>query len=253
VVRRDFACSFCGKARREARKLVTGPRVFICEGCIDRACEQMKAASDAAPSPWFPFRNRPAGHELVEVLALVKREDDGTFAARTPDVPQAHAVGPTERAALEQLIEKTRRKWHQSRTGGIPVEQAAEAVTVAEPEQSQQPATPRLDRDDSTAWPFAQDARDTRTLLAVAETFARRGKIDEATERYWQVADLYEEQGFVQKAVAVLKNIEKLAPRDPRAARRLAALFRSIGMIQDAIAAEERATRLERETGTPDE
>jgi ATP-dependent Clp protease ATP-binding subunit ClpX len=29
-----FACSFCGKTQKEAKKLVSGPEVFICEECI---------------------------------------------------------------------------------------------------------------------------------------------------------------------------------------------------------------------------
>lgn len=30
----DLWCSFCGKHRREVRKLVAGPNVYICDGCI---------------------------------------------------------------------------------------------------------------------------------------------------------------------------------------------------------------------------
>jgi ATP-dependent Clp protease ATP-binding subunit ClpX len=29
----DFHCSFCGKRRREVKKLISGPRVFICDEC----------------------------------------------------------------------------------------------------------------------------------------------------------------------------------------------------------------------------
>ena len=28
-------CSFCGKSHAEVRKLVSGPGVYICDGCID--------------------------------------------------------------------------------------------------------------------------------------------------------------------------------------------------------------------------
>ena len=28
-------CSFCGKGQNEVRKLIVGPSVFICEGCVD--------------------------------------------------------------------------------------------------------------------------------------------------------------------------------------------------------------------------
>jgi hypothetical protein len=29
----DFHCSFCGRARKEVKKLVSGPMVFICDAC----------------------------------------------------------------------------------------------------------------------------------------------------------------------------------------------------------------------------
>ena len=35
----DFHCSFCGKRRREVRKLISGPRVFICNECVVRSRE----------------------------------------------------------------------------------------------------------------------------------------------------------------------------------------------------------------------
>ena len=28
-------CSFCGKSEREVDKLIAGPAVYICDGCID--------------------------------------------------------------------------------------------------------------------------------------------------------------------------------------------------------------------------
>lgn len=31
----DLRCSFCGKPRSEADKLIAGPRVYICNECID--------------------------------------------------------------------------------------------------------------------------------------------------------------------------------------------------------------------------
>jgi hypothetical protein len=32
---RDLVCSFCGKNQREVRKLIAGPKVYICDECID--------------------------------------------------------------------------------------------------------------------------------------------------------------------------------------------------------------------------
>jgi ATP-dependent Clp protease ATP-binding subunit ClpX len=36
----DFSCSFCGKRRREVRKLISGPRVYICDECVG-ACNEI--------------------------------------------------------------------------------------------------------------------------------------------------------------------------------------------------------------------
>jgi hypothetical protein len=33
----DFRCSFCDARRRDVRKLISGPRVFICESCVGDA------------------------------------------------------------------------------------------------------------------------------------------------------------------------------------------------------------------------
>jgi ATP-dependent Clp protease ATP-binding subunit ClpX len=49
----DFHCSFCGKRRREVRKLISGPRVFICDECVS-LCNDILAKQDAAERPKYP-------------------------------------------------------------------------------------------------------------------------------------------------------------------------------------------------------
>jgi ATP-dependent Clp protease ATP-binding subunit ClpX len=58
----DFHCSFCGKRRREVRKLISGPRVFICDECV-ALCNDIIAKEEAAERPRYP---RPK--EIVEEL-----------------------------------------------------------------------------------------------------------------------------------------------------------------------------------------
>ena len=41
----DFHCSFCGKRRREVRKLISGPRVFICNECVVRSRRDPRPAA----------------------------------------------------------------------------------------------------------------------------------------------------------------------------------------------------------------
>jgi ATP-dependent protease Clp ATPase subunit len=49
-------CSFCGKSDAEVLKLVAGPRVYICDGCVEVASRLMEGGSHddrphaAAPS-----------------------------------------------------------------------------------------------------------------------------------------------------------------------------------------------------------
>jgi hypothetical protein len=43
----DYHCSFCGKRRREVRKLISGPRVFICDECV-ALCVDILAKTKAA-------------------------------------------------------------------------------------------------------------------------------------------------------------------------------------------------------------
>jgi ATP-dependent protease Clp ATPase subunit len=35
AVRREYRCSFCGKAQTEVKTLVAGPGVFICDECVE--------------------------------------------------------------------------------------------------------------------------------------------------------------------------------------------------------------------------
>jgi len=49
----DLSCSFCGKSRREVRKLISGPKVFICDECVN-LCNEIIAREDGAPGQRFP-------------------------------------------------------------------------------------------------------------------------------------------------------------------------------------------------------
>ena len=49
----EFHCSFCGKQRREVRKLISGPRVFICDECV-ALCNDILAKEEAQERPKYP-------------------------------------------------------------------------------------------------------------------------------------------------------------------------------------------------------
>jgi ClpX C4-type zinc finger/Clp amino terminal domain, pathogenicity island component len=44
----DLACSFCGKGQKQAKKLVAGPSVYICDECID-LCKEILAEERDEP------------------------------------------------------------------------------------------------------------------------------------------------------------------------------------------------------------
>ena len=55
---RHLRCSFCGKSEAEVLKLVAGPRVYICDGCVEVASRLMEGGSHddrphtAGPTLW---------------------------------------------------------------------------------------------------------------------------------------------------------------------------------------------------------
>jgi ClpX C4-type zinc finger len=63
----DLRCSFCGKNRNKVRKLIAGPKVYICEECIDLcndiiAEEWEEDVKDKRPAgPSTPSRIQGAG------------------------------------------------------------------------------------------------------------------------------------------------------------------------------------------------
>lgn len=42
-------CSFCGHAQKQVKRLIAGPGVYICDGCIDR-CNDIIEEESSQPS-----------------------------------------------------------------------------------------------------------------------------------------------------------------------------------------------------------
>ena len=83
---------------------------------------------------------------------------------------------------------------------------------------------------------LAEDAREVRILLKVGELQQKKGDNRAAADTFSRVADAYGEQGFFLKAVAVYKQMLKLAPEDVRVNERLAGLYQQLGILSDAMA-----------------
>ena len=54
---------------------------------------------------------------------------------------------------------------------------------------------------------------DTNTINRLGDLYGRVGEVDKAVERYEQVADQFANQGFLPKAIAIFKKINRLAPQ----------------------------------------
>jgi ATP-dependent protease Clp ATPase subunit len=81
----DFRCTFCGRLRTEVERLVSGPRVFICNECI-AGCKEVVGQPDAGrslsyrpnasipvdeiPAPGFP----PSGGEVCNFCGREEEE-----------------------------------------------------------------------------------------------------------------------------------------------------------------------------------
>ncbi len=82
---------------------------------------------------------------------------------------------------------------------------------------------------------LADDPKEVRILLKVGELHQKKGDGAAAAGSFNQVAEIYGEQGFFLKAVAVYKQIAKLAPDDVRVNERLASLYQQLGLMNDAM------------------
>ncbi len=75
---------------------------------------------------------------------------------------------------------------------------------------------------------------DTNTINRLGDLYGRVGEIDQAVERYEQVADRFAEQGFLPKAIAIFKKINRLAPQRLDIFERLGELYVEQGLMVEA-------------------
>jgi tetratricopeptide (TPR) repeat protein len=78
------------------------------------------------------------------------------------------------------------------------------------------------------------DLDDLTTLNMLGDLCVRDGQHEEAISCFSRIAEHYREQEFNLKAIAMYKKIERLKPRDPATASKLAALYATQGLAADA-------------------
>jgi pentatricopeptide repeat protein len=78
------------------------------------------------------------------------------------------------------------------------------------------------------------DPKDQATLMTVGDLFARQGDMPQAIEYFERLAQVYLNEGFNSKAIAIYKKIAKLAPAELAPLERLADLYVQQGVLSEA-------------------
>src|SRR2546426_3161844 len=75
------------------------------------------------------------------------------------------------------------------------------------------------------------DEDDFTALNMLGDLYARAGRKEEAISCFLHIAEHYREQEFALKAIAMYKKIDRLNPRDPEIAEKLAILYANQNLV----------------------
>ncbi len=78
------------------------------------------------------------------------------------------------------------------------------------------------------------DPKDQVVLMTVGDLFARQANMPQAVEYFERLAQLYLNDGFNSKAIAIYKKISKLAPNETQPLEKLANLYVQQGILSEA-------------------
>lgn len=79
-----------------------------------------------------------------------------------------------------------------------------------------------------------QEPRDQVILMTVGDLLVRQGETFEALEYFGRLAQIFINDGFTTKAIAIYKKIAKLAPEESKPLERLAELYVQQGVLSEA-------------------
>src|SRR4026209_677213 len=66
----EIRCSFCGKLYTDVAKLVAGPGVYICDGCVNLCVDVIAGATEVEP-PTLPEWAAMSDGELLQRIPLI--------------------------------------------------------------------------------------------------------------------------------------------------------------------------------------
>jgi tetratricopeptide (TPR) repeat protein len=79
-----------------------------------------------------------------------------------------------------------------------------------------------------------ESPKDLNTINKIGDLYARHGKIREAIAQFTKIAEFYSADGFLLKAIAIYKKINKLDPNYMEANQHLADLYSQQGLVMEA-------------------
>src|SRR3977135_4349507 len=78
------------------------------------------------------------------------------------------------------------------------------------------------------------DPKEQVTLMTLGDLFVRQGETFRALEYFERLAQIFLNDGFTTKAIAIYKKVAKLAPEETRPLERLAELYVQQGVLSEA-------------------
>lgn len=108
-----MGCSFCGKAAAEVRKIISGPGIYICDGCV-AACASILDNDDGTSRASVPEWADMTDEELLAHLpriAATAEQIEGGLRARVLDLRErgvtwariGEALGMSRQSAWERF------------------------------------------------------------------------------------------------------------------------------------------------------
>jgi hypothetical protein len=113
----ELRCSFCGLPHTEVAKLIAGPGIYICDGCVD-LCVGVLAESAAAEPPSLPEWAALSNDELLQRIPHIAASAANIEAGLRERVDQLRergvswarigaALGMTRQSAWERFSRAT--------------------------------------------------------------------------------------------------------------------------------------------------
>lgn len=74
----DLYCSFCGKSQHQVKKLIAGPKVYICDECVNLCSEILLDVDGELPKYPFVAINATVSGMLESIVYMKSRLDTMT-------------------------------------------------------------------------------------------------------------------------------------------------------------------------------